>query len=579
MNLRTPIPCLTAALILLTFALPVTGGETDMPEAIRPGTRGHILSCFSGTEPIRQEIEILGILRNPDPAANAILGKILSEPVKSAGIMSGMSGSPVYIDDRLIGAMSFAFPFSTEPICGITPIEAMDQLIPYLPETGQIRDDSRRSRLLIPPFRYSRMLPIRMPLVIRGMPDSTLDMFKDLPFSRSFFSEWTPVAGGISRLDPEIPLRPGSPVAAVLMDGDIKMAATGTATAVNGNRVLAFGHPMMSLGQCDIPMASAEIVTYIPSLANSFKLANIGRVMGSFFVDAEPGVAGLIGDPPRMIPMQIIIRRNGHPASEYTLRLINDPRRTALFSAIGAGAALSFIGPKSDDFSCESTLTVAIRNRENLQISRITGAGRNAYEEMFKILAVIGEILQNPVLPVEIESIHLAVDIVETILFYQLESADLTTGRSRPGTDLTVRLTVKEYRGSPIRRLVKLSLPPGVQPGSYGIKIMDAESYRRFQSEKRVAEFFYRDFADFMAHLDAAGPENILHVLLIQPSSDILVGHGLLPNSPPTMESLNRLPGSTCRIRSSETIILHDTVTFPGRINGKAEIAVEILPE
>jgi SpoIVB peptidase S55 len=580
-NLRHVIFVLAMIFTWPVQAIPPTPVDTDS-DILKPGTKGYVLSCFSGTEPVRLDLEIIGVLRNPDPDSNAIIARVLTEPVKSDGIMAGMSGSPVFVNDQLIGAMSFAFPYATEAIGGITPIASMEELMTQLPETAHdsVRFNRERKSILTPPGDEMQMVPIRSPLFFSGIPDSSIDYLRTSVYSRDFFAQHIPVRGGVSgngNLTAPV-LKPGSPVGAILIDGDIKMAATGTVTDVRGNRVIAFGHAMMSLGSCDIPMAAAEIITHIPNVANSFKLANIGQPIGSFLIDAEPGVAGILGSTPRLIPVTMRVKSDRGEMKCYSFDVVDEPGHAGIFTAIGAGAALRYFGPGTGDFSYTLNATLTLEDYGDFQIRRVAGSGSNPHEEMFRAFAVIRELLENPIEPLRIQSIDVTVDLWEQIQFSQLESAELSSNRLRPGDTLQVRFSVKSYRNPSSRHVHKFVVPQHIDPGIYNIKILDSDTYRTFRSRKHVNPFFCRDMTSYLDQLREREPENLLHILLVHPSTDIVVGHTILPNSPPSLESVMQIPGSSAEIRPTESSILHSTIEFPNQISGQAEFTLDIIP-
>jgi len=548
---------------------------------LRAGMTGYTLSCFHGSEPIKLDVEILGVLHNQRPASNRIIARVSGEPVDHAGIMAGMSGSPVFIHNRLIGAIAYAFPFAKEPICGITPIEDMNLLLEKMPigSANISYSTTKFTNLIDNPFRSQnhQMQLIQTPLVLAGVPDSCIDLLANTDFTRDFFSHHIPISGGVSGISnlSENRLKPGGPIGTIMIDGDIKMAASGTVTDVRGDRILAYGHSMFNLGKCNVPMALSEIVTFIPNLANSFKLSNIGPVVGSITFDSVSGVAGTIDYIPKLIPVDVLIKHAGTTTS-YSFEIIDNKHMTGTFSAIGTGLALSFLGPNSGDFSYVLDIVIEINNYSPLKIHRVFGKSANALETAFRSLNIVTNLMNNPVEDISIRKLTVQAEISEHLEYARLESARLVKKVCKPGDTLPVCLTIKEYRAPAVQRIVYLPIPGKINPGDYLVKILDAQRYSQILSSKHLSTFHNRAFSDYLAVLQEQGSEDTLYILLTQPSKDIYLGHTVLHNAPLTMESIMLSGESSTDIKQSFSIVSKTTETFPYQITGQHECRIQI---
>src|SRR6266550_7362077 len=334
-------------------------------EDLRPGMKGTAQTVFSGTEPQEFGVEILGVLPGfPGPRQSAIIARLTGANVEKTGVFAGMSGSPVYIDNRLVGAIAFSFPFSKEPIAGITPIKQMIDLFekgtadnhrgpkephavsfaqlaatdwkPNLPKqavtpTSLIAPVSQGSPLM--PLLGQQMVPIATPMVFGGITQESLAMFAPqltvnglLPVSG---------AGGSANITPlgtanEKTLTPGTSISVQLVRGDYSIAAAGTVTFRDGNHIYAFGHPFLSLGASDMPMSETAVVTVIPNVNNSFKLSVPGAMMGSISQDRASGVFGQLGQAPKMIPVKIKLHTSRDRSETYSYEIANDSFLTPL---------------------------------------------------------------------------------------------------------------------------------------------------------------------------------------------------------------------------------------------------------
>ena len=335
-------------------------------EDLRPGMKGVARTVFSGSEPQEFGVEILGVLPGfPAPRQSAIIARLSGANVEKTGVFAGMSGSPVYIEGRLVGAIAFSFPFSKEPIAGITPIKQMIDLFeraapgnelqkpkepraisfaqlaanewkPTLPKPAvtaapMIASVSAGSPLV--PLMGQQMTPIATPVVFAGISQDSLSMFAPQLMANGLL----PVsgAGGSAAITPlakatEQTLLPGTSVSVQLVRGDYSIAASGTVTFRDGDRIYAFGHPFLSLGASDMPMSESAVVTVIPNVNNSFKLSVPGQMVGSISQDRGSGVFGQLGRAPKMIPVRINLHTSRDRSETYSYEIANDSFLTPL---------------------------------------------------------------------------------------------------------------------------------------------------------------------------------------------------------------------------------------------------------
>src|SRR2546423_9672370 len=364
------------ALSLLIPALSAASGQTLSPtpkadarlfalEDVRPGQRGVARTVFQGTEPEEFGVEILGVLAGfPGPRQSAIIARLSGKNVDRTGVFAGMSGSPVYIDGRLVGAIAFSFPFSREPIAGITPIKQMLDVFeqgderntrspqephsvsfaqlaatdwhPILPKpavTGMplIAPVSQGSPLI--GLLGQQFQPIATPVVFGGISQDALASFAPQLVAHGLL----PVSGvgGAAAITPlaqanEHTLAPGTSVSVQLVRGDYSIAAFGTVTYRDAQRIYAFGHPFLSLGQSDMPMSEASVVTVISNMNNSFKLSNPGQMVGSISQDRSTGIFGQLGRAPKMISVKISLHTSRNHTDTYNFEVANDDSLTPL---------------------------------------------------------------------------------------------------------------------------------------------------------------------------------------------------------------------------------------------------------
>ncbi|MCA1590356.1 MAG: hypothetical protein LC734_08220, partial [Acidobacteria bacterium] len=305
---------------------------------LKPGMRGTARTVFRGSEAEEFAVEILGIVPGAiGPKQDLIVGRISGGPAERTGVFAGMSGSPVYIDGKLVGAISYSFPFSKEPMCGITPIEQMIDIFENkAPARGRTPESKAVSFAEIASTNWQPTLPksvsesgvlagvdvnsmlsavagqsfqpIATPITFSGFSQETLKLFSPQLMQAGLLP--VSAVGGAAPITPlkkadETTLVGGDSVSMQLARGDYSLAASGTVTLRDGEKIYAFGHPFLSLGTSDLPMAESSVVTVVPNIANSFKLAVPDSMVGTMTQDRATGVYGKLGQVPKMIPVTI----------------------------------------------------------------------------------------------------------------------------------------------------------------------------------------------------------------------------------------------------------------------------------
>src|SRR5437660_995600 len=310
-----------------TFAQTSKSVETIPVSQIHAGMHGVAYTVFEGTKPEAMQVEVLGVLKNANgPKGDVILVRLGGKKAEYTGVVAGMSGSPVYFDGKLAGALAFRIgEFSKEPIAGVTPIAEMLE-INAMDRSKPVEMPSARSGPSVPsktsgPGDPSALLlqsvanylkPIDTPLVFNGFDEETVRRFAPQFASAGII----PVmgAGSVSDIKQPEPLEAGSAVSAVLVRGDMDIAATCTVTYIDPQRLLASGHPLLQYGMLDIPMTKAQILATLPSPLNAFKIVNATEPVGSFVQDRHTGIMGMLGRDPQMIPVTLNI--HGGPADK-----------------------------------------------------------------------------------------------------------------------------------------------------------------------------------------------------------------------------------------------------------------------
>ncbi len=558
------------ALTLLGAALAARAATITMPlSQVKPGLKGRGKSVFQGRSIEDFEVEILGVLENSAPKRSVILARLKGRGLETTGIIAGMSGSPVYIDGKLIGAVASGYAFSKDAIAGITPIEEMLAIGagPEAPAAGParslvLREDATQEELAGaylktleprpgPAPAAPSLAPLELPLVMSGFPAAAFER------ARSFFAPlgFRAVRGGTSAqartagAPAEPALREGDAVGVQLVGGDLDISAVGTVTYVDGDRILAFGHPVYNLGRVDYAMTRADIVTVMPSLENSFKLSATGPVIGRFSQDRTAGAAGEVGTMPRLIPLNIGLQDAGGARKDFKLRLAADRFLTPALvnmavSSLVTGEERSY-GDLALDFSADIFL-----DQGGLSVhleDLFSGSYDNSPTSLSGLLAAVTHVLlNNEFRSVGIFRIDLAVKAVEEARQATLERVLLDKYEVSPGEVIKLQAFYRTQNDE--RRMEEVSiLAPALPAGTeFQVLVGDGATMQQVErSQYRIQEFVPRSLEQMVRLLSSLRKNNRIYFRLMAPKPGLFLKGEELPNLPPTLKAMFASPRSS----------------------------------
>ena len=541
-------------------------------DELRTGMVGVGRTVFEGDRLDEFKVHILGVLKNNiGPRRNLILARLEGGPLAKTGVIAGMSGSPVYIDGRLVGAVSYSLgQFSTEPIAGITPIDEMIDAatlptprrqaarvdLPTPITQDGLRASLRQAFSWIRPFAESpndvqvfgdaslspgvgtMLRPIATPITFGGFDGTVID-----PIAAAFRDQgFVPVmAGSAQSLDAPArdakpqPLRPGDPVGVSLMNGDLELGATGTITEVNGNRVYAFGHPFYGLGPTQFPMTRAHVVTLLPSLLNSMKIATTGDVIGVVQQDRATTIAGTLGSGPAMIPINLTLTSERGTRKTFKMAMVNDQLFTPLL------AYLSILNTLTSYERQNGVASYALRGG-----AMVKKYGEISFEDLFSgdqpsaaasasVVAPINLLLRNAFEDVELEGLNLEIDASEQPRSATLERVWIDGARVRPGSTVDLKVLLRTYRGDGVTKAVTVQIPPNAR-GSVSIMVTDGTRLSQWEArELQVQPLQSRGLPQMIRVLNNARKNNRLYVRLVTRDGGAVVKGESLAALPPSV--------------------------------------------
>ena len=442
-------------------------------------------TVFTGSKVEEFQVEVLGVLDNAGPKQSLILARLSGGLLDHAGVMEGMSGSPVYLAGKLAGAVAMAFPFAKDPIAAIRPIE--DMLRPSAATAGRATGrvalaDADLMHIFTRPTPAmagdARMVDIATPLSFGGFSRATLEAFT--PQLRELGLEPRQMlAGGgapAGAMGNPADLKPGSMISVMLLAGDFAVGAQGTVTLVEGNRVVAFGHRLLDLGPTALPFARAEVVSVVASNNTSFKLANSKEWMGAIRMDSDTAVAGDLGKLPALAPVSIAVSRAGHPIATYHMQMVIDPLlsplvlQMAIYSVIDSTERS--VGPSSMRVSGE----IQFQNAPApLRIQNLFSSDSGAAQQVSLSTAIpLAYVMQSGFDAMKLKSISLAVEAFEQKREWTIDSVSAERREVRPGETVRLRVTLAGENGAEEVRTADYRVPVGAPAGLLYFTVSDA---------------------------------------------------------------------------------------------------------
>jgi len=554
------------------FALEIM--DTD---EITPGMKGYGRTVFSGTKIENFDVEILGVLKNWEARSDMILVKMSGGPLDKTGIIAGMSGSPVYINDKLIGAVSHGWSFAKDAIAGVTPIRTMmdvlkidsktrqnafagtnntwsaslktqdSNVVARLKSFGLLREDGlSNNNNPREPFQLN-LVPIQTPLILSGFDYKSINRVSPL-FSRlgsfSFQS-----SKGENKLDADLSdFMPGSSVAVEIIRGDLSASAIGTLTYRDGNDILAFGHPIIQIGSTDLPMATAEVHTVLASQSGSIKMASPGEIIGKITQDRRPAIAGRIGEFTQMIPCQTEIQ--GALNVKYNFEIVNDKILTPTLVQMAVESALLSTEKSIGEKSINLKLDIGIAGREEpISIeNEYFDSGPNWFP-IYNIIEPISILLNNEFKATKIESIKLVANVSEQNNIAFIDNIRISNKWVYPGEELILHIRLRPFSRDYVFIPVKIKIPEDVAPGSsIRVIVCDAANSKMLEMTSAPGRFSPSSFEQLISQLENGEKNNNL-IIKIRLNKKGLTYMGedfpSLPNSFLSIMSLSNQSGAS----------------------------------
>jgi SpoIVB peptidase S55 len=512
---------------------------------VRRGLRGVAYTVFEGVNPEPMEVEILGTLKDAlGPGQDMILARLHGVKPEYTGVVAGMSGSPVYIDGRLVGALSYRIgQFSKEPIAGITPIEYMLQVRDgggVASERMKQTAEEDHGQMHVAP----QMQAMETPLMFGGFSQETVERFGD----RFRAMGLTPVAGlggaDAKTAQPE-PLVPGSAVSAVLVQGDLSLSGTCTVTYVDPTRLLACGHPITQFGPVDMPMTKAYVLASLASPLNAFKIINTTETVGAFTEDRASAIMGRFGVAARMIPVVVEVVPPANAggaegtAKTFHFEVLDNRQLTPSAMLVSVYQTLQVNNTSSAEMSYRLSGEIGVKGLPAVKLD-----GLMAQSDVFpatinaalflndRFGRVYGNALEQPV----VTGLHLKMEAIAERRTAVLESARLSRIEARAGDTVEVEATLHPYQAEERQVRVQVKLPAKLSPGPMRVLVSDGATVDKLTTQPGGDRAL--GLADTVAELNRLHANNRVYVTLLDHEAQAVLDGEALPGVPLSMANV-----------------------------------------
>ncbi|SRR5579871_3877706 len=581
--------------------LPVAGPVEIFPlDQLRPGMKGTAFTAFEGNTPEPFPVEIIGLMKNQwGPGQDIIMAKVGGRAAKT-GVAGGMSGSPVYIDGKLLGAISLRFgQFLNDPMAGITPIGLMLEINEKdgtRPATMQASAPAKlplsaEMRAMLDPARVSSgdayLTPIETPVTFSGLNPGVMEQFTQT------FRElgMNPVLGGASSAlaneeitkDPAklaASLPPGAPVSMVLMDGDLSIASGCTVTYNDLKHVLICGHPFLNFGKVEMPMTTSDVVTTLGSAFQPTKVMNAEHTVGAFVQDRHSGMLGMLGEKAHMIPVEATVHAGGKTKT-YHYQMFQNSKFTSFVLVLAAFNTISGINEFGEEVTYHAHAKFSLAGYPDVNLEQLYAAPENAPVPAPLTLSFwlgdrFGRIFNNSFESPDVTSVKLDFDLLPERRSATIEHVWLDKTEAHAGDELSGRVFLQTYRGEPVTKDFKIRIPANAPKGDLRIQFSDADYVNRYHNFL-LMQNRAQTLGQIVNLLNKEQANGQLYISMMQTSPTALVEDKILPSIPSSVATVMDGARTNNRLAiTGESMLAQEIISLDHVLSGMQIVTVTI---
>ncbi len=586
--------------VLATFA--ISGAASAAPPTlpfseVRAGMKGIGKTVFHGETVDSFDVEIVGVLPNIGPGQDLILGRCTGGPLAQTGILAGMSGSPVTIDGKLVGAIAYSWGFAKDAIAGITPIEEMLSV--------GVRDHAApgRSRPAAAMPWTDALARLRAPAAagaffvsrLRSLAESPAGASASIPLSVSGIG-----SAGLARIAPDLahagflalqsggagarpaaagaPIQPGSAVGVQLVRGDVDMTATGTVTWVEGDALYAFGHPLYGLGDVDFPLTGARVEALLPSLEQSAKIAVPLREAGAFRQDRASAIFGRLGATPSMVPVRLQMTDGSAVRRSFAFDIVDDPLLSPLLLYVAMNGIFGTIERTlgSATIRLNEASVIKVEGVDDVRLDNLF-AGDGATSDASGLSAFLLYVVMNNAWSTpRVTGINLILDYDREPRTATVRRVTLDRYRVKAGGSVTARVVLSPYRGAERVLTREIDIPEETPPGPLTLQVGDAMSMNRVEDiDGPIAP---RSLDQLVALVNRLRRNDRVYFVASRSDNGVFLGGARLPNLPPSVTAILTRPRSFGNYTFvPERGVLEGDIAANGAVEGFVRVALDVV--
>jgi hypothetical protein len=504
------------------------------PATIQPGQKGVCITEWGGGERREIPVEVLGTLEAAGPDREAVLVRLLDDRMATSGVVAGMSGSPVYIDGKLLGAVAFGWAFAKAPLAGVTPFAAMRRLSPG----GASASAPAPTLTQLAALAASHLEPLALlpQLLSRGSAEPQLAALGGLPLPSGFAAEvldrigLRAVAAGGGASD-EGPPQAGEMVAVPLVWGDASLAAAGTVTARDGDTIYAFGHPLFALGHVHLPAARARVLAVQDSYQNPFKIVSVGKMFGTLVTDRAEGVLAQVGEVPAGVPVTVAVQ-DATGAATWHFRIAEEPLLVTPLVTFLTHACLTARGAAVGEASVRLALTAHLADGRSASIEQ-AGRGLDILARVSAFAGAASGLLANSPFPhPALASLDIRLQREESAQGAMLIEAIPARTTLAPGDEVEVTVRLQPEHAAPLERRITVTVPLDSPPGPFDLIVADGAAWSEYRLHAEgIAP---ADFADELRQFAMLESSTTLVAALESRERGVALPGVSQPNLPPS---------------------------------------------
>ncbi len=590
--------------------IPAAAETSKMPffplAELKEGMKGMARTVFRGTEPEEFQVEIIGIVPGFNfPKQDVIVARLSGKNVERTSVFAGMSGSPVYIDGRLVGAIAYSFPFSKEPICGITPIAEMLALVEQNQQTKTKAKEPRavsfaelaatdwttnfanrtsgvstntNANQAMTQFSGQTFQPIATPLTFNGFAPETLKAFE--PQLASVGLMPVSAVGGAAKMSPlkkatEQTLQGGASVSMQLTRGDYSLAASGTVTLRDGDKIYAFGHPFLSLGISDLPMSESSVVTVIPNMNNSFKIAVPSEMVGAMTQDRATGVFGTLGQSPKMIPVKINLETSRGNKETFTYEVVKDDFLSPLLLSMTIYNSIVANERALGDSMIELKGEIKLKNQQTINLDRRFSGATASQLSGAAVAIPVNALLDSRFDDLEISGITLNLTSIDGSKTAVLERLALDRTEVKAGETFEAQAFIRTDTGKVFAQKIPVTVPADAPAGALLVTVGDGGS---LQAKSAAKQFVPKNLSELVKTINEMKKADRLYVQTSRVTNGAIIGANEMPNLPPSMLATLNSDRVVGTFKPTVSTILTEQELAPADfiVTGQQTLAIEV---